>query len=153
PDSALLARAEHQMLAFEVDGDRRDVDVEIAMPQPVDIWRREPARWLQLLTRVELDGDERVAEVAAFRLVVAVTGAHPRGAFRSAGRPAASPESAAARKKCAGLVGLEVVGKKRERHAATTLRDAGVDDVVDEVERPWLRVWRHELRRRHKVVA
>ena len=69
PEAALLARPDEELPAAMIERHRRDVHVEIAGAHPVGVRRREPVDELQLLIRVDLDADDRVAEAARCRVV------------------------------------------------------------------------------------
>src|SRR5437870_9824171 len=88
-DAALLTRVDHQLLALVVEDRRRDLHIQIALPQPLGIGRTVVVDQLQGLGfRILLHSDDAVAVDAALRIPAAVAGSRIHGAVELMAGPA-----------------------------------------------------------------
>ena len=150
--TAFFARPDDQFPLLVGEDDRRDIHIEVALPQPLGVRRRVPVLELQLFGRERHD---RVRVAVHRRLVLPVAGFGIHRPVLADRRTRDAPQPAAARspvadrfRRIAEIERVDAVGI-----AAAALTGNGVDDVVVIREAVRLAIGRQELHRRHHLLA
>ena len=135
-------------------GGRKAAHIEIFPGQVIVIGGRKIIHQLHVFGRKLRD---RVRQVPLARIVGAVTGSGEHHAVVTDGNACASPDAGGAPRR---LEEVDLVIRGREVHgvdagfrAAAALRGVGVQNAIRQIQAPVLGIRRHELYRRHAVLA